>query len=215
METGELIERLAREAQPVRGLASPTVRFLRWLLFSAAYAMAVLVVLGTGPDLRESASSPAFLAATLLLMVAAVAAAWLAFCLSIPGRSGEPGVRMASRLVLAIGILAFAGLGGVLARSVGPPDRGWPCSLHLALTALAPGLLLWLMLRRAAPMQWLRTGLVAGVACAGIGALTLQFACCSGDAMHLAVWHGGPALLIIGACVAAGYRARSSGVPPR
>jgi hypothetical protein len=79
------IARLVRSATPVARLDPPSVRLLRWLATSTALAGLIVVLLGGRADVAQQMVNPWFLgraAATLLL---ALAAAFVALSMSVPG----------------------------------------------------------------------------------------------------------------------------------
>ena len=79
-----MIEALAREARPVRRLASPGRRVVRWLIVALPVIAVFGMVMGLRPDLTEMLAEPVFLMQLAAGLVTAVAAAHAAFASSIP-----------------------------------------------------------------------------------------------------------------------------------
>jgi hypothetical protein len=80
------------------------------------------------------------------------------------------------------------------------------CSLQITLIGLIPTILLAVMIRRAAPLPWLWSGIYVGLATIGLGAAALQFSCSSDDPMHLLVWHLLPGVLFVSVAALAASR---------
>ena len=204
MNTDELIKSLAAEAGPVKPLPPLGRRFILWLVVSLLYALFCLFWIGWRTDLRAVATAPGFIWQTLLLAMLTVSSAWLAFVLSIPGRErGHAGK-------IAVGLVAVAWLTTLLVLILITPDHspgdGWACSLHITLVGLLPAILLMLMIKRAAPLQWLWAGISVGLAMIALGATALQFACGTDDPMHLLFWHLLPGVFLV--LIAAGLASR-------
>lgn len=69
--------------------------------------------------------------------------------------------------------------------------QGWPCLLG-GLGVAAPGaVLLWIVLRRGAPLSAGTLGATIGATAGLLGVTVLQFKCPMQEAPHLLVWHGG------------------------
>jgi hypothetical protein len=194
MDTNTLIEQLARDATPVRRLPPPRRRFLRWLLFSTLYIVAVAVFLGVRPATCAHATGLLFWTATALIAAVGALGGLLAFQLSVPGHPESRGLRwIVPALVAAWGGLLLASAAATPDCTAGP---GLACSLELMAVGLVPALLLFALLHRAAPLAWARSGLLAGFVLAAAGGLALQFLCSNQDPLHLFAWHFLPTLLL-------------------
>jgi Negative regulator of sigma F len=68
--------------------------------------------------------------------------------------------------------------------------QGWPC-LASGLGVAIPGvLLLWLLVRRGAPLSFPHLGASLGATAGLLGVTVLQFHCPHQEALHLLAWHG-------------------------
>ncbi|HMP00670.1 MAG TPA: DUF1109 domain-containing protein [Kiritimatiellia bacterium] len=203
-KTDDLIRQLAEDARPVKRLPPPGRRFALWLALSVAYALMCLLWIGWRADLSQVAATPGFLWQTALLVALTLSSGWLAFAFSVPGREGSP---WRKRSVVLVALAWLASLVTLVAVTPGhSPGEGLACSLQITLVGAIPAILLVLMIRRAAPLQWLWSGILVGLAMIGLGATALQFACCSGDPMHLLVWHLLPGVLFVVIAVALASR---------
>lgn len=201
------IARLVRSATPVTPLAAPAVRLARWASASTGLALASVIALGARIDIAAQVEDGWFVARAAVTVATALAAAAVAFLLSVPG--GEP-----SRLVRALPVAACLLWAGLLLGTVAAAPSALTLLLHvaphpvcvglIAVTALLPGLLLVRMLRRAAPLKARRTGGLAGLASLAVGALGTQFVCANDAAAHHLLWHLTPVVLLTLASAALG-----------
>ena len=193
MRTEDLIVRLAGSVTPVRPLPSPTRRFWRWTGLALAATVIGVAAFGSRPDAARVFSQPAFLATLALTLLTAWLSARAAFVLSVPGgeRSAADrwtpiaaGAAWASWLAIAVVVR-----GSPLSRIAGSFPLHWGCVMHIALLAIAPGALLFVMLRRAAPLRTRWSAGLAGLAAAALGAAATQWICPLDNPAHLLTNH--------------------------
>ena len=94
---------------------------------------------------------------------------------------GRPGRTTLSSLALLFpwrGVQAFVAM-------------GWPCLLGGLGIAVPAALLLWVIVRRGAPLSVGTLGATIGATAGLLGVTVLQFKCPLQEAPHLVVWHGG------------------------
>src|SRR6478752_7290591 len=194
----ELIDRLVRDATPVRPLASPVVRLARWTLAASLCLASGVAWVHLRHDIGETLWTASFLVQAGLLIGAALLAAAAALVVSVPGAEPTP----ATRWLPLLAIIAWAGW--LLAAIIGQPEESrvwWPtpapqCGVDISLLGLLPGVLLWSLVRRAAPLRPAWTGLLATLTAAAVGALGTQLICSNNGAAHLLFWHFGPVLFL-------------------
>ena len=188
-----LITELARDISPVRAVRQRD----GLLLVSAAIVATVLGValfdgLWRGPV--EGRASPFFFVANGMLGVFGIA------CASAVVRMASPGVgnrysgaywTLAMLAVLPAAVLPGLLFTGSLTDTLSDP-YGLGCALSgLAAAALtAATLILWL--RRGAPVDPARAGLLAGLASGALGSAAYGLACPIETIGHLALWHMAP-----------------------
>jgi hypothetical protein len=197
---------LVRSATRVTPLAAPSVRLARWAMASTPLALAAVMLLGPRADVLPQMADAWFAARATATLGIALAAASVAFCVSVPGV--EPS-RLMRALPLAGCLVWAAMLAGGIAVTPAPLARLLlvtphpSCVLLIAAAALPPGVVLLSMLRRAAPLQLRRTARLAGLASFALGAVGAQFVCTNDGAAHHLLWHFTPVLLLtLGASVA-------------
>ena len=204
----ELIDRLARDATPVRPLALPSKRLARWTVATALCLAASVAWVEVRHDLAASMRTMSFLVQAGLLLVTALLSAAAALVVGVPGASS-------SRTVRWLPLIATATWAAwLVAAIVAQPEVSrvwWPaaaphCALDVTLLGLVPGFLIWSLVRRAAPLRPGWTGLLATLTAASVGALGTHLVCPNGDAAHLLVWHFVPVALLAAAGIQLGRR---------
>ncbi len=194
-----VIAQLARDAAPVTPLPSPLARWCLWALTAMAAAATVTVLLGVRPDIAARVRDARFVVAALLTCALALTAAAGAFVLSVPGAAGGRIVRVVP-LMPAIAWAALlwtrlTAIGDPVAHIVATPWHPVCVQLILSVGAL-PGVWLFAMLRRAAPLQAQWTGALAALAALALGALGTQFVCPIDAPGHQLLWHVGPVIAL-------------------
>ncbi len=195
MKTDELIQELVREGAPVKPLASPLVRFSRWFLASFFCLATGVVVYGLRTDLETAVQSPAFYLQILFLLALASLSAFSAFILSIPDykKPGFDSVPLVT-LFLWVSVIVFSGLRSERFAT----GMGFSCAREIFVLGFLPGLLLFIMIRQAAPLQLGKVGAFCALSVAGLGALGTQFICSNDNALHVLLWHYIPVLMLGG-----------------
>ncbi len=203
MNTEELITALAADVKPVQPLAPPRMRLGRWLLVALPFVAFGVLTFGLREDLVEAIVDPRFAITGVFAMATAVAAAAAALVLAIPGAERTPAGR-------GVPVALLVGWSGamiwLLAREnfLMAGSLAWPWSLciaKVATLAAPPAYVLFLMLRRAAPLRLGWAAGLAGLAALSMGAFGVQFVCENWHAGHLLLTHYAPVVLF-GAVVA-------------
>jgi hypothetical protein len=86
--------------------------------------------------------------------------------------------------------------------------QGLPCLLAGVSIAAPAAALLWLVLRRGAPLSVIATGATLGATAGLLGVTALQVKCPHQEAPHLLLWHGSVLLIAYGAGVLLGWIAQ-------
>ena len=169
--TERLIERLVAEAQPVRRLPPPAVRSARWLLSIATLGVLAVALLGDHARLQRLLGDPGRMVETVAIVLTGIAAVLAAFHLAVPGRGAG---WLAAPLPFLAVWLAASGY-GCLAHAGGSWRQSGDCFLFLLGVGLPLGLSLFLLLRRAAPLDPARVALTGALGAAAVAAALLQF----------------------------------------
>lgn len=199
MRTEDLIEQLAREVQPVQRLRPVAVRTVGWAVLAALSLGVVLFLMGVRRDLGEVYDDPGFALEAALLIVTALSAAVGALIVSIPGAERSAGVRWIPVTAAAASVLWVAGDMALAAASGAPTGRltfAWHCVYKTASVAAVPGIALFMMVRRAAPLQAGWAGMLAILATAAVGVLGANVICPTDRPLHMLVWHVAPLMVL-------------------
>lgn len=200
MTTEELIVRLARSASPVRLLPRPSLRLARWA--GGALPVAACGILAVGPreDLSTAIQQPLFAGLALAILASAVFSSAAALVLSVPGAERSPLQRVMPLMgggVWAGMLIALLFNGGNGMRRVLAFPFHSACAIEIAGLAMVPGWALFIMLRRAAPLQHTWSAALAALAAVSLAAVATQFICPIDDPAHLIVGHVLPLALLV------------------
>lgn len=202
MQTDDLIRELAADGRPVRRLRPWLHRAGVWVSVSALSAALVILYTGARRDIGDVMWSPAFLLEAVLLLVTGASAAAGALIVSVPGAERSKVVRWLPVVAGAAALLWIAGeLGMVVAtgEQTGRVGPAWWCVQRTLLVGLLPGLVLFAMVSRAAPLRAAWAGLLALLATSAIGVFGTNIMCAVDRPMHLLLWHVGPMVLLAAA----------------
>jgi hypothetical protein len=198
VRTDELIEQLAADAEPVQRLRPVAVRVAGWSVLAAVSLGAVMMLMGVRRDLGDALDQADFAFEAALLIVTALSAAVGALVVSIPGAERTTLVRWApviagvSCVLWAVGELMMASATGA---PTGRLTFAWHCVYKTASVAAAPGVALFLMVRKAAPLRAGWAGLLAVLATAAVGVLGANAICPNDRPLHMLLWHVAPLML--------------------
>jgi hypothetical protein len=198
VRTDELIQHLAADVQPVRPLRPLAQRAIGWLVLAATSLALVMMAMGVRRELGDPLDRADFGFEALLLVVTAVSAAMAALVISVPGAEQS---RLVRWLPITAGIVCVLWAGGELAfaAATGAPTGrltfAWHCVYKTTSVAAVPGIALFLMVRRAAPMHAGWAGLLAVLATTAVGVLGANIICPNDRPLHMLLWHASPLIL--------------------
>jgi hypothetical protein len=196
-----LIHDLARDAAPVRPLRPVGVRVAGWFVIALASLAVVMTMMGIRRELGDAGDRMDFTLEAALLLLTAIAAAIGALLVSIPGADTRPTVRWAPVALATACIMLAAGELGYAAITGAPTGRltfAWHCVYKTTSVAFVPGIVLFLMLRRGAPLRTAWAGLLAVLATAAVGVLGANIICPNDRPLHMLLWHVAPLMLFAG-----------------
>ena len=176
-ETERLIDSLGAELRPVRRLAPPARRALRWLLVVALVALALILRFAHLDIVAQRLAQPRIALECLATALTGVAAIFAAFILSVPGRSSRWAWLPVPPLLLWLGASGLGCLKNGL--SLHGPAGFFGDSVHClmfiagASVPMAAGLF-W-MLRHARPLAPLPVAALGTLGVAATAAFILQF----------------------------------------
>lgn len=192
MRTDDLIDALARQVEPVQPRRGGRELALALALGVPLTLLAMVLLMGLNPQLREYLGMPMFWVKAGFGVVMALIAVVLALRLSRPGvRAG------AARLAPLAPILVLWVL-AIIALSVAPAtERGalifgtsWrACTLNITVLSLPVLVGALIALRTMAPTQLVAAGAAAGLLAGGAGTAVYALHCPELAAPFLAVWY--------------------------
>jgi hypothetical protein len=176
--TPELIDLLARDAAPVRRLASPLHRGFLFLAAIVGIVLAATLVLGAWPVMLTRLQDSRFAVEMIATVLTGVAAILVAFCLSIPGWSRFWMVLPLPPLAVWLGASGYGcyrnwlvyGAGGSLALG-----RSADCFIFILTASIPTAIVLFFALRRARPLNTVPVMAIGALGVAGLAAAALQF----------------------------------------
>jgi hypothetical protein len=207
VQTDDLIRRLADEATPVRRLPSWLTRTAVWLGLALASGVVVVLWMGARRDLLDVLFTPVFALETLLLVLTTVTAAAGALIIAVPGEERSALVRWLPVTAALAALFWVASELAVVAAAGGPVGRfvpAWGCVAKTIRVGLVPGVVLFAMVGRAAPLRAAWAGLLALLATSAAGALGTNIICPVDRPLHVLMWHVVPMSVLAGCGAALG-----------
>ncbi|MBO0764951.1 MAG: DUF1109 family protein [Hyphomicrobiaceae bacterium] len=193
MQTDELIQRLVADTGAVRRLKSPWWRAIAWLALALPYVAVVAWVHLASFDAVAVVADPRFMIEQAAGLATALTAAFAAFASVVPGFD-----RRALLLPLAPLALWLASIGQGCVEDwlqLGPdglsvrPD--WDCLPAALIIGAVPAAVLFVMLRRGAPLHPRVSLALAALAVAAVSNLGMQVFHFRDASVMLLVWHLG------------------------
>jgi hypothetical protein len=198
VRTEDLIRELAKDVPPVRRLQPLTVRLIGWAALAALSLAAVTMWMGARQDLGQALQHGSFQFEAVMLILTAMSAAVGALTVSIPGRERSSLIRWLPIAGGAICILWIAGelvFASVTGAPTGRLTFAWRCVYKTTSVGLVPGIALFALVRRAAPLRAAWAGLLAILATASVGVVGANMICPIDRPLHLFLWHMAPLML--------------------
>ena len=198
--TPDLIEALAANATPVRRLRPPLARATLWLSFAAVVLVLLAVSHGARPDLAQRLQQPIFLVGISASLLTGILAAIVSFLVSLPDRSRGWLLLPLPALVVWISTIGY----GCLTNWVDVDASGLRmgeaarCFATLVLTSVPLSLLMFVMLRHAAPLRPMPVALTGSLAVAGMTASALSLFHAFDATVMILMWNLGSAVLLVG-----------------
>ncbi len=198
MKTEDLIRTLAADAGPVHRLPHPAWRAMIWFTISTAYVAGFVWVMGLRPDIATKLAEPRFLVEVGAAYLTSMMAAAAAFCAGCPGRPIWERFAPLPFLALWLGSLG-EGCWRDWLRS-GPdgltlqPDL--LCFPMIVAVSTVPALLIFIMIRRGAPIAPITTTGLATLAAAALAAAALRLFHAQDASIMVLVWQFGSVALL-------------------
>lgn len=195
MNTESLIHQLAIDVRPVKPIASPIFLFVLWSLAAIVFITLVVGFTGIRPDILAALTRPTFVLRLVFMLGIVLASVFLAFRLSIPAER-RPFVEFAPMIAVSAWLLFFAYL--FLVSNGTSKTYVYACVRNVLAFSVPTGLLLYFMLKKAAPMRSGIVGMMAALGSAALASLGTQLICRNEGPLHIFVSHFIP---ILAACL--------------
>ena len=213
MRTEDLIVDLARQSGPWTPLAPVRVRLARWLALAIGLGGVAVAVIGARSDFADAIQRPAFVALAMATLATGLVAAWSALVLSVPGAERTPLVRILAAILIAGWAMTFviqlATGGNAWPRLAAFPNH-WGCVVRISALSILSGVVLFAMLRRAAPLRPHLCAALAALASASLAATATYIMCPVDDPAHQLVSHVLPVAAIVFAGTIIGVRGKDT-----
>jgi len=199
VRTDELIVQLARAAGPVRPLPGPSVRLARWTAAAASMTALGVIVIGPRADVLTAIYQPTFVALAVATLGTALLSAAGAFVLSVPGVERSPlqrAVPLVAGGVWALVLVVLLTTGDDPVQRILALPFHWACVIEIVGLSIVPSWVLFVMLRRAAPLRRAWSAAFATLAAVALAAVATQVICPLDDPAHQLVGHLLPVALL-------------------
>ncbi len=198
--TPDLIEALAANATPVRRLRPPLARATGWLSLAAVILALLAISHGARPDLAQRLQQPMFGVSIVASLLTGVLAAMASFLVSLPDRSRGWLLLPLPALVVWISTIGYGCLIDWVDFDAGTLRMGEAarCFATLVLTSVPLSLLMFVMLRHAAPLRPMPVALTGSLAVAAITASALSLFHEFDATVMILMWNLGAAALLVG-----------------
>lgn len=199
MDTDQLIKKLVSEG-PRKSLPHPMKQTAYWLTGTVLFLVAVSIFSGLRADIMDKIIEPLYLMELGLVLTMGISTALAAFCLSRPDAHQKEWIKytpFAAALLWAgvafwdsIGTFGWDGI--FYSMELGQFD----CPTHILMYSLPPGIAIFMIVRKGAPIQCCWAGAMATWSVTSFGYLCMRLIEMNDDPVHLLVWHALPIMLM-------------------
>jgi hypothetical protein len=189
MNTDRLIDHLADGLSPVQPLRRPGFRAFVWLCGALTFLGVLTLSMMSRADVAPNGAELGFVGPQLVAVVTGILAAWAAFGSVIPGYTRTAFIWPVVAAMAWIGVLATGTSQGQFGATLAASHE-WMCVIIIVLSSGPLMAVLWLMLRRGAPLN---PGVTAALAALAVSALANVAACVAHphtDNGVTLIWHG-------------------------
>jgi hypothetical protein len=192
-DTNTLIRSLAASARPTRRLAPAWLRALIWLASAVAVVVVLVLDHGLRHDLAVQLHTRSFLLEELGSVSTAILAAIAAFQLALPDRSRRWWLLPAPGLALWLFSMGYGCWADWL--RLGPTGfelgTSWACMRFIAMVTLPLALILFYLLRHAAPIRPAAVALVGTLSISALAASGQSLVHGLDTTIMILIWHFG------------------------
>lgn len=198
MNTDQLIDKMVAEGAQ-RPLPHPVKQVMFWLLGTLIYLTAFCLFMGFRGDIGLKFAEPLYIVELVFMSLAALSAASAAVCLSRPDCCQMPWIKYVPFVFLslwaAVAFLGFKNLSGSEIVHMAALCQ-FDCTWHILLFSLPPGIALFLLIRKGAPLQLCWAGIMAALSVTAFAYAGMRLVEMNDNPAHLLVWHALPVMII-------------------
>lgn len=200
MQTDQLIHALSTNCPPVRPVAHPAWRTIGWFAVSLVCVAASAAAMGLRPDLGSKLGDLKFLTEVGAAFLTSLMAAAAAFCAGCPGRAIWERFAPVPFMALWLGSLGEGcwsdwrhfGLAGLAIH----PDL--KCLAVIPAISILPTILIFVMIRRGAPIAPISTTGLAALAATSLAAAALRLLHSQDASIMVLFWQFGSVIVLAG-----------------
>ena len=197
MKNRHLINTLSQNIKPIKVIAPLWKRLLMWMMIAILTTGLWLWMMKLRTDLDRMLTTPLFLIELFLLALLLIFSGFCLLSASIPGRLKKihlyqlVGLWVSWKLNLLISLSAKH-----YKLTIMDPFYVYSCGIIVTAVAVIPAIVLFIWMKKAAPLnKKLTIGLMGS--CSGlIGLTTITLYCHITELVHILLWHGSPVLII-------------------
>jgi hypothetical protein len=192
MSHEELIIRLASEARAVQPLPPPAVRLARWMALALAVVAIAVAWRGVRANWAAAFADPTFVITNVLVLAVGVLAGWVALRSAVPGAVRSPvetWVPVAALGAWGAILIQQVAAAGPLVSAIVSEGAVAGCMWKTYGIAVGPALVILLLARRAAPLDWRWTGGLSALSALAFGVIGTELICPITGHAHLFNWH--------------------------
>lgn len=198
MNTDQLIDKLVAEGAQ-KPLPHPVKQVSFWLLGTLIYLAVFCLFVGFRDDIAAKFAEPLYTFELVFMSLTALSAAWAAVYLSRPDCCQMPWIKYVPFVFLtlwaAVAFLGFKNLSGSQIVQMAAL-RQFDCPWHILLFSLPPGIALFFLIRKGAPLQLYWAGIVAALSVTAFAYAGMRLVEMNDNPAHLLVWHALPVMII-------------------
>ncbi len=198
MNTDQLIDKLVAEGAP-KPLPHPIKQILYWALGALVYLAAFCLFFGFRDDIAVKLAEPLYIAELVLMSLAALSAACAAVYLSRPDCGQMPWIKYVPFgfvvLWAAVAFLGFRDFGGLQIADIAN-QYNIDCPLTIFLFSLPPGIAMFILIRKGAPMQLCWAGIMATLSVTAFAYVGMRLVEMTDNPVHLLFWHALPVMIM-------------------
>lgn len=200
--TDKLIESLTEDATPVKLIASPIWQTFLWFGVVVLFYALLLAVVGIRSDIAYQLGNRFFVGELVFSVATSITAVLVTCCLAFPDCYGYSRRKYLPFFPLAVLIFMVVvqcdsegNLAGQMIEQMGVMARP-DCAIEILLMAIIPAGLLFVMIRRAAPVHYHWAGFTALMGVTSLAYAVQRLIEPTNDIYHILTWHILPMVIL-------------------